>query len=101
LTDKKNIKNVLKELNLKNGDADVVKCYLNGQFDAISSDDSKFLRILDALDVPYLTPSSLILYVYRKEKITQKETIEGLIRLKKYISDEEYYLAMNIFEELR
>ncbi len=41
------------------GEADVFRLFKKGSFDIISSDDRRFLNIMDALDVPYMTPSAL------------------------------------------
>ena len=36
-------------LRMRGGEAEVFRLYKSGEFDAISSDDGKFLKILDAL----------------------------------------------------
>ncbi|MGB7533276.1 MAG: hypothetical protein WA977_09955 [Halobacteriota archaeon] len=81
-------------LRMRGGEAEVFRLYKSGEFDAISSDDGKFLKILDALDIPYLTPSALIVHLFKK-KVLSKEKAETYINeLKEMISDEEYYLAI-------
>jgi hypothetical protein len=73
--------------------------YKLGEFDAISSDDGKFLEILDALVIPYLTPSALIIYFFRKKIISREEAETYINNLKEMISDEEYYLAVREVEK--
>lgn len=62
---------------MRGGEAEVFRLYKSGEFDAISSDDGKFLKILDALDIPYLTPSALIVHLFKK-KVLSKEKSRNL-----------------------
>jgi len=55
---------MIANLGMRGGEAAVFRLYKSGGFDAVSSDDSKFLEILDALDIPYLTPSALIVHLF-------------------------------------
>ncbi|MBS7248996.1 MAG: hypothetical protein KIH08_00155 [Candidatus Freyarchaeota archaeon] len=60
----------------------------------MSSDDSKFIRIIDAINIPYLTPSTVILHVYWKGALNLEKTREIIKKLKNLVSEEEYHLAM-------
>ena len=51
----KEVGEVIARLKMGGGEADAFRLYKSGGFDAVSSDDAKFLKILDAFDMPYLT----------------------------------------------
>lgn len=72
--------------------------YKSEGFDVISSDDRKFLKIIDALDLPYLTPTALIVYLFNKEVLKKDDAMSYLNNLKEMVSDEEYYLAIKEVE---
>ncbi|MFQ6137231.1 MAG: hypothetical protein ACE5PM_08635 [Candidatus Hydrothermarchaeales archaeon] len=86
---------MIEQLNLAGGEADIFRVYRAHDFDAISSDDGRFLSILDELDLPYLTPSSVIVNLYYREIIDEEESKGFMERLKEIVSEEEYYLAMD------
>ncbi|MFQ6052463.1 MAG: hypothetical protein ACE5K4_12345 [Candidatus Hydrothermarchaeota archaeon] len=52
------------------------------------------MEVLDGLDIPYMTPSALIVYLFKKGIITKKDAKHYIEGLKDMISDEEYYLAI-------
>ncbi|MBU4221573.1 MAG: hypothetical protein KKA10_08130 [Euryarchaeota archaeon] len=72
--------------------------FKSGGFDIISSDDRRFLKIIDALDVPYITPTALIIYLYNKKVLNSEEAKIYINNLKEMISEEEYYLALREVE---
>ena len=90
---------LIQKCNIKGGEADVVISYKAGEFDAVASDDARFLKFVEALDIPYQTPSSLLVYLFWKRKITKQEAIAGMERLKDYVSFEEYYLALQAIKD--
>jgi hypothetical protein len=76
------------------GELDVISLYLTGNYDAVASDDRRFLKKLDSVDIPYLTPATCILYLFRIGKIDKSKTEELLDRLSPYINSEEYQIAL-------
>lgn len=80
------------------GEADVFRLFKKGSFDIISSDDRRFLNIMDALDVPYMTPSALILHLFYQKTLNREEAKIYINNLKEMISEEEYYLAIREVE---
>ena len=92
------VEEMIKKLGIGYGESDVFRLYKSGGFDAISSDDGKFLRIIDALDVPYLTPTALILYLLNIKVISKADSRMYINNLKDIISEEEFYLAMREVE---
>jgi hypothetical protein len=47
---------------------------------AILSDDAKFLNLLDNLNIPYLTPASIIVLLLKKGAIKKMKTLTNLMR---------------------
>ena len=88
------VEEMIKLLRIKGEESDVFRLYRSGDFDAVSSDDGKFLDILDALDIQYITPSALIVYLFKKKVLSREDTKSYIANLKEMISDEEYYLAI-------
>ncbi len=86
----------VKSLGIKGGEAQVLM--LHDSSSAISSDDSKFLNLLDNLNIPYLTPASVIVLLVKKGAIKKDESKKLLGNLKELVSDEEYHLAMDEVE---
>jgi hypothetical protein len=78
----------------KKGEADVFRLYRAGKCRAIVSDDQKFLDLLTALNVPFVTPSALIVYAWRKRKIDKMVCLQLLEKLRPMVSEEEYHLAV-------
>ena len=85
---------MVKRLGIGYGEADVFRLFKSGYFDIISSDDRRFLKIMDALDVPYFTPTALIIYLFNKKVLNSEEAKIYINNLKEMISEEEYYLAL-------
>lgn len=92
------VEEMIKRLGMGHGEADVFRLYKSGSFDVISSDDRRFLKIIDALDVSYMTPSALILYLFNKKLLSKVDAKTYFNNLKEMISDEEYYLAIKEVE---
>ncbi len=86
----------VKSMGIKGGEAQVLM--LHDSSSAISSDDAKFLNLLENLNIPYLTPSSIIVFLLKKGAIRKNESIKLLGNLKELVSDEEYHLAMDEVE---
>lgn len=89
-----NLDEIAKRLGIGYGEADVFRLFKSGYFDIISSDDRRFLKIMDALDVPYFTPTALIIYLFNKKVLNSEEAKIYINNLKEMISEEEYYLAL-------
>jgi len=58
----------------------------------------QFLNLLENLNIPYLTPASIIVFLLKKGAIKKDESREILGNLKELVSDEEYHLAMDEIE---
>jgi hypothetical protein len=86
---------MIKSLRLDPGEADVFRLYRSGRFDGISSDNGRFIRIMDGLGVPCLTPSALVVNLFHRCVIERKQAARYMAKLKELISEEEYHLAMD------
>jgi hypothetical protein len=73
------------------GEVAVLAIFQKGGFDAILSDDKRFVRRLRALDVPYITPAVCIVILLKQGKITLPEALEKLELLSPLISSDEYH----------
>jgi hypothetical protein len=75
------------------GEADVVSLYETGGYDAIASDDRRFLNKLEAANIPYLTPAACLVYLLINKLIKKSEVMEMLDALKPLVSRDEYAVA--------
>ena len=83
------------------GEEAVFDVFQSGQYDAICTDDKRFIKRLRLFDLPYLTPAVLIAVMLRQGKITAKEAQEKLESLAPLISDEEYLTMKRFFANWR
>lgn len=72
------------------GEEAVFTVFQSGRFDAICSDDRKFIKRLRLFQVPYLTPAVLIAVLVKEKRLTVGEALQKLESLSPMISDEEY-----------
>lgn len=75
------------------GESEVVSLYLDGGYDAIASDDRRFLKKLEVLGIPYLTPSACIIYLFKARKIDRHKALNILEGIRPFVSDEEYMIS--------
>lgn len=98
INEDQHIEEMVTSLGMGYGEADVFRLYKSGNYDVISSDDRRFLKIIDALNLPYLTSTALIVYLFNKKVFTKSDALSHLYNLKEMVSDEEYYLAIKEVE---
>ena len=72
------------------GEEAVFELFIRGAFDAVCSDDKRFIKRLRLFDIPYLTPAVLIAVLLREGRLTINEAEGKLEILKPFISDDEY-----------
>lgn len=56
--------------------------FLEGGYEAIASDDKRFMKKLEAADIPYLTPSACIIFLYKNSAVVKTEALDMLERLR-------------------
>ncbi len=72
-----------------------------GGFDAIGSDDKRFIRRLRLLDIPYVTPAVFVAILLKNGKLNVKDSLKRLESLSAFISDEEHQAVCLIIENWR
>jgi len=75
------------------GEDSVASLYMEGNYDAVASDDRRFLKRLEAANIPYLTPTACLIYLHINERVEKSTALEMLESLKPLISREEYAVA--------
>lgn len=87
------IRGIAETLRLKGGEIDVYSLFQTGGFTAIASDDQKFIRKMEEMEISCVTPTALIIYAWRKGAISKERALELLESIKSMVSDEEYILS--------
>lgn len=72
------------------GEQAALAIFQHGGFDAILSDDKRFVRRLLILNVPYIPPAVCIVLLLKQEVITRPDALEKLESLRPFISSDEY-----------
>ena len=83
------------------GEDAALSLYQQGGFDAVCSDDKKFIRKLRLLDVPYITPSVFIVILLKDGTLTVGSAMERLEDLSPFVSDDEYQTVKLVLENWR
>lgn len=63
---------------ISKGEEAVFTVFQSGRYDAICSDDKKFVRRLRSFQVPYLTPAVLIAVLVKNGKLTVHQGLQKL-----------------------
>ena len=72
------------------GEEAALAIFRKGGYEAILSDDKRFVRRLRALGVPYITPAVCIVMLLKQGKINLRVALEKLELLSHFISSDEY-----------
>ena len=75
------------------GESEVLSLYLTGRYDAIASDDMRFLKKLVAARIPYVTPVACVIFLHKSGALEKSRVLELLEVVKPWISNEEYEIA--------
>jgi len=87
------IRRIVETLRLKGGEVDVYSLFQKGGFTAIASDDQKFIRKMEEIEILCITPTALIIYTWKKNAISKERALELLEHIKSMVSDEEYIMS--------
>ena len=74
----------------KKGEDAIFTIFQQGDYDAICSDDKRFIKRLRFFNIPYITPAVFIAILFKNGKLTILEAMEKLDSLSPFVSDEEY-----------
>lgn len=80
------------------GEAEVISLYLEGGYDAVASDDKKFLKKLTAANIPYLTPSACLILLFNTGDLRKEKALELLNNMKPLIGKDEYAITRYYLE---
>lgn len=83
-----------KQFALGAGEREVLDLHLQEAADAVLSDDRLFLRALDTLGVPYLTPAVALLWLVERKSLRREHAFEALENLRPLIRIEQYTAAL-------
>lgn len=83
------------------GEKEAVMLFQNGGFDAIGSDDRRFIKQLRLFNIPYITPAVFIAVLLKSEELTLLDAKKKLDALSEYISENEYYTVKGFLEQWR
>lgn len=89
---------ILKGSAVGRGESSSLHLYFNVNALAIISDDRVFLDILQRNNVPFVTPTDLIVRLYELNIISKDETMNALNMIKPYISKNNYDKAKTNLE---
>lgn len=79
-----------KTIKATTGEKEAFALYQKGGFDAIGSDDKRFIRQMRLFNVPYITPAVFIALMVKQGNLKVTEALKKLEILSAYISDDEY-----------
>src|SRR3972149_8542509 len=80
---------IVRGLNLEGGEAGLVRLHASGGIDVVVSDDRRFLDVLQTLEIPFATSSSLIVALARRGRTKGGEEPVYLQDLAEYTSKEQ------------
>jgi len=75
------------------GEDAVLSLFNHGGFDAVATDDARFIRRLRGLGVPYALPAVIIVLLRKEDSMTDLEARAALAALRPHISADEYAAA--------
>jgi len=80
------------------GEDAVFTLFKQEKYDAICSDDKRFIKRLRLFNIPYITPSVFIAILLKNGKLTLKEAYQKLNSLSLFISDDEYQAIVMVLK---
>jgi len=89
------IEKLIKSLSLLGGEADSIRLFRQGNYEAIASDDSRFIDLVQGLGIPYMTPGALLIHLWKSKAISRQEARHYLDEIREFISSEEYLASID------
>ena len=87
------VSHIAETLRLRGGEVKVYSMFHGGGFQAIASDDQKFMRKMEEIGVPCITPTALIIHTWRRSMMEGERASELIESMRPYVSEEEYILS--------
>ena len=79
----------------------MLRLFENGNFDAVATDDTRFIRILRGLGVAYAVPAVIVVLLREEGAISTAEAVHALEAFRPHICREEHATAQLILLERR
>ena len=76
------------------GEEAALRLYRGGGFDAVASDDARFIRQLRGFGVPYAVPAVIVVWLCRDGILTAARAIKALAALRPHISPDQHAAAV-------
>jgi len=83
------------------GEDAVFALFQQKKFDAICSDDKRFIRRIKSFDVAYITPAVFIVILLKQGALTLNEAYRKLDLLSPFVSDDEYTIVKSALDHWR
>lgn len=83
------------------GEKEAVALFQHGGYDAIGSDDKRFVKQLRLFNIPYITPAVFIAIMLKQGDINLAYAEERLHALSEYISENEYFAVKSFIGQWR
>lgn len=81
---------ILKYSDVGKGEASTLHLFFDTNAKAIISDDRVFLNLLQQNNVPFITPTDLIVRLYELKIISKEEAMEALTKIEPYVNKNSY-----------
>lgn len=85
----------------KKGEDAVYALFREGKYDAVCSDDKKFIKRLRLFEIPYITPAVFVAILFNDGKLGRDEAFDKLTALSPFISDDEYQTIRRVLQQGR
>lgn len=83
------------------GEEGALALFRQSEYDAICTDDRKFVRRLRIMEVPYVTPAILVLLLVKHRALPVSQALKRLEALAPFVSADEYAVARLKLESMR
>ncbi|OGK44698.1 hypothetical protein A3B40_04895 [Candidatus Roizmanbacteria bacterium RIFCSPLOWO2_01_FULL_37_16] len=90
-----------REQSIDVGEKEAMALFQNGGYDAIGSDDKRFVKQLRLFNIPYVTPAVFITIMLKQGDIKAAYAEERLLALSEFISESEYFAVKLFMEQWR
>jgi len=83
------------------GEDAVFATFQQEKFDAVCSDDKRFIKRLRLFEIPYITPSVFIAILLKNRNLSLEEASKKLDLLSPFVSDDEYNAIKLVLDNWR
>lgn len=83
------------------GEEAILTIFQQGKFDAVCTDDKRFIKRLRLFEIPYITPAVFITLLLINKKLSIQDAFEKLDLLSPFVSDDEYNAVKIVLENRR